>query len=267
MAEQQGAGVAKELGCTDPATMVACLRSKSASTLLPLSDYGFGPVYGGGGLLPLSPKEALSTGKFNRVPVLNGSTRDEYRMFAAAFEELGRPPMTAADYLSQVDTFTGSNAAAVLARYPLSAYGSPSEAWSALVTDAVFSRSQSDVSQDLSARVPTYSYEFADRNAPWVNGLPKPSFPTGAFHVAELAYLFQTQYVTDPSFTPAQQQLSDTMIQYWTTFARFGNPNSLGAPCWPRSNGTVAQVLAPDAVALVNFATEHNYSFWQTVFP
>ncbi|WP_433019610.1 hypothetical protein [Kribbella sp. CA-294648] len=85
----------------------------------------------------------------------------------------------------------------MLARYPAAKYGSFSEAWSAVVTDANFARSVSDVSRVRSRQVPTYAYEVADENAPWVTGAPPPTFPVEAFHAAELQYRFDTDSSRD----------------------------------------------------------------------
>jgi para-nitrobenzyl esterase len=35
------------------------------------------------------------------------------------------------------------------------------------------------------------------------------------------------------SKSPAQAQLSNAMVAYWTNFAKHGNPNSKGLPEWP----------------------------------
>lgn len=34
--------------------------------------------------------------------------------------------------------------------------------------------------------------------------------------------------------TPSDSALSELMMDYWTTFARTGSPNSAGRPVWPR---------------------------------
>ena len=65
-----------------------------------------------------------------------------------------------------------------------------------------------------------------------------------------------------------QQQLSDTMIRYWTRFAKTGSPNGRSAPAWPAYNpGTdqVQSLVPPTPFAESTFDTEHKCSvFWNT---
>ncbi len=269
IAERQGQTVAAKLGCPDPATAAACLRALPTSKLLKESEYGFAPVYGGGGVLPYSPKEALARGRFSRVPVMYGMTRDEYRTFEAAQQLMGVPPMKdEAEYATRVRTYVGAEKASkVLSRYPVRNYASPSEAWSALVTDATFARSVTDVSRSLQGRVPAYAYEFADSGAPWVAGVATPGFPTGAFHAAELQYQFATDYFDASLLSVSQRRLAGQMTDYWTRFARTGDPNGPGSPTW-RAGGNVTQVLAPGKAGIrqVDFANEHNYAFWSALY-
>ncbi len=52
----------------------------------------------------------------------------------------------------------------------------------------------------------------------------------GAYHGAELLYLFT---VINAPNTASQQQLSAQMRQYWTSFAKTGDPNGSGLAPWP----------------------------------
>lgn len=153
-------------------------------------------------------------------------------------------------------------------RYPADRYDRPDETWSKLVTDLVFGRSMSDLNHALARQVPTYAYEFADREAPWMSDMPAPPFPLRAFHAAELQYQFDTGYFAGQELSPKQQRLSDQMIRYWTRFAHTGNPNGPGTPYWrPASQApALAQSLAPGrhGIRPVDFDRDHLYDFWRS---
>ncbi|WP_406501294.1 carboxylesterase family protein [Streptomyces sp. NBC_01590] len=98
-------------------------------------------VEGADGLgLEEAPAEALRTGRFNRVPVLVGVDHDEERG-AVLGQELapGGAPMKPDEYEPAVREQFGDRADAVLARYPLSAFGSAGEALAAVRTDSAWS--------------------------------------------------------------------------------------------------------------------------------
>ena len=79
--EALGAAVAAQLGCADAATAVACLRGVPVPELFahaqPFQPFGFGNR-----VLPEVPAQALRDGRFHRVPVISGGTRDEHRLLA-----------------------------------------------------------------------------------------------------------------------------------------------------------------------------------------
>lgn len=120
----------------------------------------------------------------------------------------------------------------------------------------------------LAKQVPTYAYEFADEKAPWFANAAKPSFPTGAYHAAELQYLFPGVYSSE-QLSPQQRELSDQMIRYWARFAHTGNPNGPGMPNWPRftesQNSVLALVTDKDKIKPVDFSEEHRCDFWDAL--
>ncbi|MFC4059685.1 carboxylesterase/lipase family protein [Planomonospora corallina] len=259
----------------------ACLRRRSARELVEAAGYPgqsaweAGPV-AGGSVLPVDPAEAVAAGRFHRVPVLVGATRDEYRAQVWGMERTGMLcapgqatpcPLTARQYREQIETAFGKRARQVLARYPLARYGTPSEALSAAMTDFQYARPVLDTAAVLSRYVPTYMYEFADREAPFFTGVAPVSFPTGAYHTAELPYLFAAGYVRPPS--AAQRRLSEVMVGYWTTFARHGDPNRSGLPSWARygtRSGHVQRLATGDAgIGRTDFARGHQVAFWRSV--
>ena len=61
-----------------------------------------------------------------------------------------------------------------------------------VLTDRMWARSTFTQHRLLAQQVPVYAFEFADRQAPMY--LPFPDdFPPGAFHAAEVPYLFPDQ--------------------------------------------------------------------------
>lgn len=110
----------------------------------------------------------------------------------------------------------------------------------------------------LSQSVTTYSYEFNDENAP---GFPGTNFPTGSYHFSEVKYLFNVFGTPSSSlFTPAQQALSNTMIGYWTAFAKIGEPNFSGAPFWAPYNSSTDEfqsLVTPSPMVESTFASDH----------
>ena len=78
--------------------------------------------------------------------------------------------------------------------------------------------------RDSLSQKPVYQYLFA-RKLP---GTDK----AGAFHSAELWYMFNTLGRSWRPFTPADFDLSERMMDYWTNFAKYGNPNGPTQGSW-----------------------------------
>ncbi|MFL6078128.1 MAG: carboxylesterase/lipase family protein [Mycobacteriales bacterium] len=257
-AETDGRAFATAAGCADQTA--ACLRQLPVSTILAHENtsLGYEPDIDGQ-VLAQQPSTAFATGRFNRVPVVDGTNHDEWRLFAAQIE-LGGTTITAANYegfIAGVLHVSSDVVAAIEARYPLSAYPSPPIAFSALATDALYACTALTLDNALARWVPTFAYEFNDENAPPPAQLPPVSFPYGAAHSTELQYLFNLP----GRLSAPQLRLADTMQRYWTTFA------ARGAPSWPPFNGTaLVQSLVPAHPAPeTTFATTHQCAFWTTV--
>jgi para-nitrobenzyl esterase len=237
-----GDSVATALGCPGTtAATAACLRGQSASAVIAL-DPTSGTVFPfvDGTILTKTLTEAITSGDFNRVPVISGSTHDEYRLFVAVqYDFAGHPLVTAADYDNAVLVFWGASLNGFVEfLYPLSNYGgSPGIALGASETDGVQACPERNSVKALSQFVTTYAYEFNDENAPPAQSVFGGflTFPLGAYHTAELQYLFNGDFFGLPvePLAPDQEELSATMIGYWTQFAATGNPNFSGAPAWP----------------------------------
>src|SRR5215831_12501342 len=124
-------------------------------------------------------------------------------------------------------------------------------------------RRQCVLAADLSMSqfVPLSAYEFNDESAP-EDFLPPVTFPYDAAHGSELQYLFA--FLHTP-FTLPQQKLSATMQHYWTSFAKFGSPNSATTPFWQPFNPlqlNFQSLVPPTPAAETNFAIFHHCAFW-----
>jgi len=271
-AEPMGRQFAEAVGCPDQTA--ACLRALPIEQIIEKGGAYTGargmPVIDGT-VLTGQLMDALASGQFNRVPVVNGSNHDEWTWIVGITELATGHPMTPAEYPVNISAQFGPLADQVIAHYPLSDYPSPSLAFAAAVTDEFFACTARRVDRLLRQQVATYGFEFADENAPFY--FPAASFPFGAAHTLEMQYLFPLfhggQGVPKP-LNPAQEQLSDDMVSYWTRFAATGNPNSDGTPAWPRftANQEQIQSLRPPASAPISaeaFGEDHKCKFWDSV--
>lgn len=280
-----GTELANSVGCTSQTAQ--CLRDVPASTLVVAEPAIIYPFVDGK-ILKRSPTAAFASGQFNRVPVISGGNHDEYRLFVAEqYDATGHPLVTEADYEAAVGTLWGGFGATFVTEifsvvYPLANYPivpsipgdpspSPGIALGASGTDGIFACPERNGIALLSAWVPTYAYEFNDEDAYLVlSEFPSPpfppiTFPLGTAHFTEVPYLFDV-FSTPSNFTPEQQQLSESMISYWTRFAATGNPNSAGQPVWARYSSATDEfqsLVPPTPTVEATFDSEHFCSsFW-----
>jgi len=263
-AETSGAVVASALGCVPTDTV--CLRAATPTQIVG-TELAAGisiTTIVDGTTLPASIGTALKDGRFNRVPLLNGSNHDEYRQFLSAAAGL-----TAAQYPAALAGIYGATlGAAVAANYPVTRYAKPVLALAAVITDQVFTCTAREVDHLASGYVPVYTYEFNDRNAP-EDFLPRAGYNFGASHASEIQFLFTVPKLPGTrKLDPAELRLSTTMVKYWTAFARAASPDRAGLPSWaPFARSTDQfQSLAPDAIAPeTNFAAMHHCAFWAPI--
>jgi para-nitrobenzyl esterase len=259
-AETSGEAFAAKSGCADQTA--ACLRNLPVTTILANEDQsGYTPDVDGN-VLRQSVSTAFASGDFNRVPVIDGTNHDEWRLFVA-LSTLEGNPVTSANYLTQIETTLGATpgeAQAIASEYPLSSFPSPPLALGALGTDAIFACNAFGLDASLSKFVPTFAYEFNDPNPPSL--LPPVNFPTGDAHASELAFVFNTANApTTGGLDAGQLRLANTIQRYWTNFAARGDP-SFAWPLFGPSGQRMRSLTEPRPVSETNFFTDHNCSFW-----
>jgi para-nitrobenzyl esterase len=83
----------------------------------------------------------------------------------------------------------------------------------------------------------------------------------------ELQYLFDVGFFFE--LDPAQLELSDAMLSYWTTFAATGDPNSPATPTWSPYDSTADEfqsLIPPTPVVESTFNTDHLCdAFWNLI--
>jgi para-nitrobenzyl esterase len=238
----------KAVGCSTQS--LSCLRALPVQTLLDhqrelvtqAAAYFF---VLDGATLSQAPLQAFRDGLFNKVPVINGLTADEQAYFLP--EASSGIPLTRADYVSWAKALGGDAAQAIVDRYPVDTYGSPSLAEIAAAQDSKRCVALK-LDSVLSTSVPVYAYEFADRQAP--SYFPERSYPMGAFHTAELQYLFPLFHGArgqTHALSTQQEALARDMVRLWSSFAREGVPRTPQGAGWSPFDPALRNqlVLAP----------------------
>jgi para-nitrobenzyl esterase len=278
-ATQAGLSVARLVGCSDAKTALNCLRSKStkqlvdAGTVVAAQDYhAFLPAYGTEAL-PRDGIDAFRTGRFVHVPILNGGTRDEMRVYVG-YEVAAGANISPATYRERLRRIYGLNTEAVYAAYPVAHFSSAPAALGSAMSDympggvlnsCLFLRTAWLASKS----VPVFQYEFADTAAPPL--MDDPGFDVGVSHTAEMPYEFpgfSSKSVLDgPPLAPPSQELSRQMVKYWSAFVHTGRPDVPGLPAWKSFNDThEALRLVPGHVGMFDASAAHQCPFWERLY-
>jgi para-nitrobenzyl esterase len=227
----QGAAFANALGCTNPATVASCMRSKTRVEVLFALNQATqqvseipGRVYWqpvvDGIVIPAQPRSLFEANLFHQVPIMMGFTRDEGW---GNFITRSFPNLTLAQYQSWVAIEFDTDAAAVLSQYPAADFPSPAEAMARVVGDGQFVCETDRLAGVVSdAHVPAfvYSYEHV------IDDLSVGH----VIHGVEGNILFGNPYVPQqfPShvLTAEDNVLHAAMAGYWTRFAATGKPHT-----------------------------------------
>jgi len=272
-AEAGGRQMATALGCGDGEAAAECLRRLPARILLRanpdrrglLGLNSWSAAYGGD-VLPVEPRVALAAGDFAIVPVIDGTTRDEGRLFLLTNRLQGKL-FTQGSYEKILTDSFESDTPKVLAEYAGEAKRSRGLAYADVVTDSTFACPALALNALLERRAKVWAYEFDDPHA--VTTLPPTPFTPAlkAFHTSELVYVFQTPWLAanPAAFDTAERRLSDRMQAWWSAFAANGDPDTPTAPQWPSDRGQGPFTLSPRDTTAADFAVAHRCAFWSAL--
>lgn len=223
-AEDVGSYIAQATG----ANTLAGLRAMDGETLTAAAAAaGYAP-WGtvDGKILPQQLVDTFDAGAQAAVPILAGFNSGEIR--SMRFLMLPVPESEEA-YEEAIRERYGDLAEEYLRLYPSSDLV---EAALAAPRDALYGWTATRLVQDQAARgEAAYLYHF-DHTYPAASALDLKGF-----HAAEIPYAFANLRNT-PRFWPEipdtaeEQALSDAMLGYWVSFARYGRPAAAGAPEW-----------------------------------
>lgn len=276
-----GQSIAEAVGCGDAKTALSCLRTKPVKDLLDAGAKAsatnglmtFAPAIGAR-TVPLQAAKAFASGKFVRVPMINGGTRDELRLYVIYDIQAGAK-IDNDNYADKLKAVYGANTDAVLKLYPASNYQAAAQALGSVMSD--FNPSVGlnnciylEAAKLITRRVPLYEFVFGDRAAPDVT--TGVGWEMGAVHSSELPYFFphfdNTTKIAGPDLKPASQKLADQMTAYWVSFARTGKPVAKDSPAWPlfTADGDVMR-FDPGKVEPFDASAAHNCGFWKGLYP
>ena len=181
-----------------------------------------------GAVLPEEVDNIFKSGNQANVPALIGSNADEATTFDPA---LLNPQATDLDYgealRAQVAMMLPAGDATIFDLYSVEA-DVAQNSWVEFSTDAMFTqpmRLWADYMQNVSS--PAYLYWWTW--APVVGGSDK----YGAFHAAEVPFVFGDLSAFNMTSRPEDEVFSDLMMTIWTNFAKTGNPSVEGVLDWP----------------------------------
>jgi para-nitrobenzyl esterase len=199
-------------------------------------DTGRGLITVDGWVLPEPPLRTFAAGQQAKVPVLVGSLANE------GIELL---PLNADLSAEQFDQFLlgafGASAETVKAAYAQELAQSPGIAQHRIGDDMFMALSMRWWAGFQDAiNVPAYLY-FMDYVPPAFHiymfdqpdlNLPGGARSAGAYHSGDLAYVFNNVGQTGDFWVADDFLMAERISNYWTQFAKTGDPNVAGEPVW-----------------------------------
>jgi para-nitrobenzyl esterase len=210
----------REFGAQLGAKSLGELRGKPGAALMEADFRAFQPNIDGW-VLKDDVYGSFTKGKQNDVPMLTGINSEE---------QIGFLPETVAsrEFRAGVTENYGELAQAFFQLYPA---GSDQEAKqsrdNSMRDQTILAMRSWARMRSRTSKTPLYVYYFS-RKPPG-----RDSRRMGAFHSAEIEFVFGTLKSTKRPWGPVDEHLSDLMSSYWVNFATTGNPNGAALPHWP----------------------------------
>jgi len=256
---ERGEALVRALPQDNPVRNIADLRALDPALILAAADKSqwanASRIVIDGWVLPEAQIETFRSGKQAQIPLLLGSLADEGNGLFPVNEKLTRDQVD--KYLQKL---VGEDARTLMTEYELE-FDSPGKIQHAVATDLFFAFAMrrwaeySEISGNdtwlyfMDHVPPAFHLYWPDNPELALAGGPRSG---GAYHSGDLAFVFGNTLRVGLDWREDDHNLSQTMVEYWTNFARSGNPNGNHLPEWEKFNRSdyATQVLnsAPKSV-------------------
>ena len=192
-----------------------------------------------GVVLPKLIGEAIGDGSVHNVPILAGYNADEATLF---YDSIQKPTVLVPDFPSDLqdrlalltEIYGDADAARLIELYGLDDPETYQKAETDMLGDDLFGVHMRHLAAKNTAEgQPSYLYHFT--RVP-----PYKSQTLGAFHASEIFFVFDSHSPLG-GLTDDDKTLTTAMGQYWTNFAKTGDPNAEGLVDWPRYEAALDQ--------------------------
>jgi len=221
----------------------------AAVTTTGRTEPDFGPVTDGK-YLPVDMFAPVAAPTTHNVPIIIGSNRDEYSLYARELPNFGK--RTEAEVREELKPLYGAAVEDLLAAYKQSRpNASP---WDLMIgiRSSRFHVGSVRLAEAQTKVAPTYMYSFDF----------EPSALKAA-HASEIPFVFSNA-TASPTARPGAKAVEDAMSDAWIAFARTGKPNHAGMPEWPTYNATTRSVMVFDAkTTVVNDPRASERKVWE----
>jgi para-nitrobenzyl esterase len=209
----------------------------------------FGPVTDGK-YLPVDMFTPQAAASARNVPIIIGSNRDEYALYAREAPNFGK--RTEAEIREELAPLYGKDIDALIDAYKKSRPAASPWDLMIAIRSSRFHVGTVRLAEAQGKVAPTYVYSFDF----------EPT-PLKAAHAAEIPFVFSNA-TADPKARPGAREVEDAMSDAWIAFARTGSPNHPGVPTWPTYDTRTRAVMVFDAkTTVINDPRASERAVWE----